>query len=497
MSTRSRTGLTAGLCALALAVPGHAAYFSESPFPSSQGFVLTTFMQLITFNSVVQIHNGLDVAISGYTADVHLPIPNSKLARYVAHGDQGAGEFFWFAAPGGGTTEIFGIGHLTVTTPPIAIGSSYDNSRQFATSGVGNYAPHLEILFVDNYIDGAIPGVNERQVDLSNPITNGFGSASWSADAEKPKIDLTPTFSGGPLPLQRTAILATHDTYSSGGPKVGIYRVRIWYIDDFGTANEGANVQFEEYLTPGGTLLNANETYFWYDGSSSTNGSYYIYKIVFNTYSIGFNPDRTLIAVYDARGNIAQWPDPSTNTTVRNLAVRREGDARVVSWNGPAPSSQGRFDLWRGTACARTGRVNSGPIIPVATAADGSFLYEVIDTETGSNPTYALTITVAGGDCRIVGTVGVESESASRLLYASPNPMLGSLTIHVSSPAARSLDIFDVRGRRVRSLPRPIPTSPVTWDGVSTSGSSAPAGTYFVVLQLPGRVVTSKIVKRQ
>lgn len=68
-------------------------------------------------------------------------------------------------------------------------------------------------------------------------------------------------------------------------------------------------------------------------------------------------------------------------------------------------------------------------------------------------------------------------------LWNEPNPFRGSTTIHLARTSDRSaaeLSIYDVRGRRVRTLSIGGAVASVVWNGASDSGEPLPPGVYFV-----------------
>ena len=77
--------------------------------------------------------------------------------------------------------------------------------------------------------------------------------------------------------------------------------------------------------------------------------------------------------------------------------------------------------------------------------------------------------------------------SVTRLLPAAPNPFGGStvLLLELSGPTRAELAVFDVAGRRVRTLldaSLPAGRHPVVWDGRDDRGRAAGAGVYFARL---------------
>ncbi len=97
---------------------------------------------------------------------------------------------------------------------------------------------------------------------------------------------------------------------------------------------------------------------------------------------------------------------------------------------------------------------------------------------------------------RFVDTAtGVDGRApATSTLVAEPNPFQTSTTLHFESPATgtATVDIYDVRGRRVRTLStesRDVRTGQVTWNGTDDAGGELVSGVYFARLSVDGRVI--------
>lgn len=92
----------------------------------------------------------------------------------------------------------------------------------------------------------------------------------------------------------------------------------------------------------------------------------------------------------------------------------------------------------------------------------------------------------------VVGVPGADGGAAGlRLGPARPNPARGSASVAFALPTAghARLELFDVRGRRVRTLvdgPRPAGAHVARWDGRDESGAPAAAGVYFLRLEAAG-----------
>jgi parallel beta-helix repeat protein len=65
---------------------------------------------------------------------------------------------------------------------------------------------------------------------------------------------------------------------------------------------------------------------------------------------------------------------------------------------------------------------------------------------------------------------------------ASPNPFVSSTIFSFATPQAHdaTITVFDVTGRRIRTLPMPRAAVQVNWDGTDDSGRSVPSGTYLL-----------------
>jgi hypothetical protein len=84
----------------------------------------------------------------------------------------------------------------------------------------------------------------------------------------------------------------------------------------------------------------------------------------------------------------------------------------------------------------------------------------------------------------------------------SPNPSFGVATLRfgLARPGAVRLELFDLGGRRVRTLVAgTLEAGPhaTRWDGRDDASSPVHAGVYFVRLELPGRTLHSRLVRLQ
>lgn len=72
--------------------------------------------------------------------------------------------------------------------------------------------------------------------------------------------------------------------------------------------------------------------------------------------------------------------------------------------------------------------------------------------------------------------------------WLTPNPFRGRLMVHLCrAPQTQGrLEIFDLRGRRVRQLTWPAGSRQLAWDGNDGAGRSVASGVYFLALRAAG-----------
>jgi flagellar hook assembly protein FlgD len=68
----------------------------------------------------------------------------------------------------------------------------------------------------------------------------------------------------------------------------------------------------------------------------------------------------------------------------------------------------------------------------------------------------------------------------------------------LAQPARARIDLYDVRGARVRRLldeERPAGASAVAWDGLDDQARAVPAGLYFAIFSAEGRTDRARVVR--
>jgi len=99
----------------------------------------------------------------------------------------------------------------------------------------------------------------------------------------------------------------------------------------------------------------------------------------------------------------------------------------------------------------------------------------------------------------VATTDPLETPIVSALYPNYPNPFNPTTTISYSLATAQnvSLDIFNMRGQRIRSLVNgttPAGDHSVVWNGTDDSGRNLPSGVYFYRLSTPEKTTTLKMV---
>ena len=108
------------------------------------------------------------------------------------------------------------------------------------------------------------------------------------------------------------------------------------------------------------------------------------------------------------------------------------------------------------------------------------------------------TITVA--DDALTGLADLPTAARFGLRAGSENPFGGSVSLlySLATDGMAEIDIFDVQGRRLRSLlsePRGAGSHELVWDGRTENGEDTPAGVYFARLRSGQLQGTTKLVR--
>lgn len=130
-----------------------------------------------------------------------------------------------------------------------------------------------------------------------------------------------------------------------------------------------------------------------------------------------------------------------------------------------ASSAGGDPDLWMGDT-------SGGPLVQLTS-----------DNALDLTPEYGVLVTHLD---QVVAApaIGQAGTGGPRWVAVQPNPAVGGATITYDAPhrGPWNVSVFDVTGRRVRTIDVPAPKGVVQWNGVDDVGRSVAAGVYFVRL---------------
>jgi predicted GH43/DUF377 family glycosyl hydrolase len=177
-------------------------------------------------------------------------------------------------------------------------------------------------------------------------------------------------------------------------------------------------------------------------------------------------------------------------------AVPTESGIRV-DWRLSEAGSGMQFSALR---CERPD--NTYAVLRDATVAGSGLDYSMTDDNVvpGSEYRYRVDVTDEDGTRVLFETEFVSTPvRVVELLTVARNPFHGSLYIDysITRPGPVRLDIYDVKGRLVRTLvdaPQEAGKHSARWFGLRRDGSSAASGVYFVRLESHGQVRTQKAV---
>jgi len=178
-----------------------------------------------------------------------------------------------------------------------------------------------------------------------------------------------------------------------------------------------------------------------------------------------------------------------------------EGTLRL-EWATSTEDNHAGFRVYR-SAHETTGfvRIDGGLV-------SGDGVYEFVDTDPlaveGGTAYYKLGAVDRDGREEMLGPWLVDLASvrplAFRLAQNFPNPYplaAGGTTVRFTLPGAAkaTLDVFDIRGRRVRNLASGTfakGATEIVWDGTDSTGRRLSSGIYFYRLEVPGAYVETR-----
>ncbi len=193
-----------------------------------------------------------------------------------------------------------------------------------------------------------------------------------------------------------------------------------------------------------------------------------------------------------------------TPVWIGSLAATESGGCVTLSWRAASELRNAPFSVWRSPG--RNGEPGVNKISEEPIVQNGS--YEFRDCDVRQNTEYMYWVGVEGNSALTFGPVAIrvlgEGLSVPRLRLASPNPATDVLEMLVSLPSGGTegdswLRVFDVSGRAVRTLLKARAGGsgePVRleWDMKDYAGKRVSSGVYFLRLEWPQGVHTTKVV---
>jgi len=175
-------------------------------------------------------------------------------------------------------------------------------------------------------------------------------------------------------------------------------------------------------------------------------------------------------------------------------------DGVTLKWETSSEVNTTGFNLLRSEEEEGDYDLVTEEYVPARGLASGSY-YEYDDEDVSLNRTYWYVLKeVSGEDDKLVfGPYKVVVKAPFSLSQNSPNPFNPATTIKFTVPEDGyvNLDVYDVAGRRVRTLVdghRKADFYRVVWDGTNDRGVSVASGVYFYRLKAGKNVMSKKMV---
>jgi len=314
--------------------------------------------------------------------------------------------------------------------------------------------------------------------------------AYWPLVAAQRTYTSYPVIGGGPPPLRRPDHMAWNYIHldNPGGPE-----------DILDVSYDGPSPStIESYVclnatAAGGNTSEQGELTIDAEGNGSTtvhgwDGMERVAVVVVNASTTEDNMDYSI--------------DVDRSTPVDDSFYADALDSRQVTlrWTLASPELVESLDVLRRTAAdAEYSRLNDHPLAP---DSPGSF----VDTDVypGEELWYELVAILRDGREEIVGggpvSVRVQGTLGLALLPPRPNPFAGSTSLEFTLPspgAFARVAVYDVAGRLAKVLfdgPLGAGRHECVWDGTDARGRPVAAGVYFVTLEVPGGLVSQKVM---
>lgn len=194
------------------------------------------------------------------------------------------------------------------------------------------------------------------------------------------------------------------------------------------------------------------------------------------------------------RAYIYSGDSPPVPVTLTSFGVRSTSEGPLIYWSVAEPMDQLFFVVHV---------ERDGSRIPIGPRHMGDRAFEFVDqTQQSTSATYWLAETSRSGEVAWHGPLnwsGSITPTALAPPVANPNPFHASTEImfNTVTDGYVQLEVFDTRGRRVRTLEAghlPSGSHSAFWDGRLGSGGSAANGLYFVRLRVEDQESVGKLL---
>ncbi len=189
--------------------------------------------------------------------------------------------------------------------------------------------------------------------------------------------------------------------------------------------------------------------------------------------------------------------EPFTPVLLSGLAVRREGDEAVVSWQTAGTASASAFHIWRQLGSEERLRISeqavSGLLDWVFTdpsAPAGAAGYWLQELETGGSERWH-------GPALLAAASANPAAASELVAYPNPGNPGTTLAFTLAKPGPVLLSVHDARGRLLRLLVAgELDAGPqlFTWDGHDDAGRPLASGVYLARLSTHDETVARKLV---
>jgi hypothetical protein len=214
--------------------------------------------------------------------------------------------------------------------------------------------------------------------------------------------------------------------------------------------------------------------------------------------------------ILDALYLFARDLEPLVPVLVSGLHAQRQDDGSArLSWSVPGSTVGPRFHVWRETRAGAREMISAAPI---EAALDGTcsfmdlsaprtstiyWLEMLDDPSSGEDPGSAASSWV--GSVTLTAADPLITLVSLRGSYPNPFHEETALFFETSRPAAVRVEVYDLRGRRVKTLideSLPAGSYRPVWRGEDAAGNPVSVGTYLYRVQVGQRVLTEKVMRK-